>query len=329
MILSSIMLSVRESVFVATLAIILVGTLVFLEYKGYIPHYHLQGFGSSELYRIPKYLYISGIVFIFVSYTLLYITNYIVSNLKRFERSSRIANIELRKHDRIKNTFVLRLANDIKGHIYAIQNSLNVFKGQTRSKLDPNQDEMLNRAFKRTQIVSIIIKDLLNLTRMQMLDEFAIDKYSLRESIFRVVKNVSRQADEKSVSIETYIDENIETIYGNQTSTEEMLSTLLLNAIKYTEERGHVKIAVYDMRLNVAIDIEDNGIGIPKDSLKKIFEDFYRAPNARSFSQDGTGMGLSIVSEIVKKHKGKIRVESEENEGTAVSVILPKDPLMK
>jgi two-component system phosphate regulon sensor histidine kinase PhoR len=114
-------------------------------------------------------------------------------------------------------------------------------------------------------------------------------------------------------------------IVGNQFSFEEMVTNLLFNAIKYTPANGTVEILAEDRENCVFVQIADTGIGIPKEEQGKIFDEFYRAANAKSIERDGTGLGLSIVKYIVERHGGEIRVESEEGCGTTFQLRLPKD----
>jgi len=116
----------------------------------------------------------------------------------------------------------------------------------------------------------------------------------------------------------------VDQIVGNQFSIEETVTNLLLNAIKYTPEKGQVTLNVKDDADAILIEIEDTGIGIPKKELDLVFEEFYRASNARKVEKDGTGLGLSIAKHIVERHGGRIGVESEEGRGTKFTLTLPK-----
>jgi signal transduction histidine kinase len=97
---------------------------------------------------------------------------------------------------------------------------------------------------------------------------------------------------------------------------------LVGNAVKYTPEDGTVTVTVREQELQVAVEVRDTGIGIPTESLPKLFSEFYRAPNAKAF-ETGTGLGLVIVKELVESFNGRISVESEEGKGTAFTVHLP------
>lgn len=102
-----------------------------------------------------------------------------------------------------------------------------------------------------------------------------------------------------------------------------MISNLLSNCIKYTLNGGHIEIHIEEKSKKVKIDISDNGIGISKEDLTKIFDRFFRVDKARSESP-GTGLGLAIVKSIVESHQGKIEIFSELDRGTTVSVVLPQ-----
>jgi two-component system phosphate regulon sensor histidine kinase PhoR len=91
------------------------------------------------------------------------------------------------------------------------------------------------------------------------------------------------------------------------------------NAIRYNRPQGHVWVHVKDK----TITIQDDGIGIPKEQVPRIFERFYRVDKSRSKKTGGTGLGLAIVKHIVELHKASIHVESDENTGTTITVVFP------
>nr|WP_245522834.1 ATP-binding protein [Thermoanaerobacter italicus] len=104
---------------------------------------------------------------------------------------------------------------------------------------------------------------------------------------------------------------------------EQVIVNLVTNAIKYTPENGMIKIMTEYDESFASLIVEDNGIGIPKEDLPRIFERFYRVDKARSRELGGTGLGLSIVKQIVELHKGEVNIESEVGKGTIVRVKLP------
>ena len=103
-----------------------------------------------------------------------------------------------------------------------------------------------------------------------------------------------------------------------------MFINLIDNAIKYTREGENIHISLFEEEDSVTVAIEDNGIGIAKEHLDRVFERFYCVDKARSSELGGTGLGLGIAKHIVLIHNGEIHIESEVNKGTKVFVTLPK-----
>jgi len=324
MILAGIMLPLRQSFLQTTFALLLVGSMAYMEFHKIIPHHCLIGFITHHHTYEGVFLLWTSLIFVMASYLIIYMTNYITGNLRKFEKANRLANIELNRKDKIKSEFVLRLTHDIKGHIYAIQTCLSVVRSNMFGKLDPKQEEFINRAYKRTKTLSDFAKDLLNHTQMLMTKELKMETFSLRDSARKVVNTYSNNAKWKSINVTFKMDDAIGDINGNQLTIEALLSNLLFNAIKYTHEKGSVSLILKDRRKSVLIKVADTGIGIAEDDQTKIFEEFYRAQNAKALDTDGTGMGLSIVSQVVKIHKAKIWFESKMKEGTTFWVSIPK-----
>ncbi|HEC04405.1 MAG TPA: PAS domain-containing sensor histidine kinase, partial [Phycisphaerales bacterium] len=124
------------------------------------------------------------------------------------------------------------------------------------------------------------------------------------------------------LSVETQGDDF--TINADRDKIEQVLVNLLDNAIKYTGESGLIEISIVDRGGEIRLAVSDDGIGIAKEHLDRIFERFYRADKARSRELGGTGLGLSIAKHIVLAHKGTITVESKPGRGTTVIVTLPR-----
>ena len=105
---------------------------------------------------------------------------------------------------------------------------------------------------------------------------------------------------------------------------ERLFTNLISNAVKYNLEGGSVTIRAMENEDLLSVEISDTGIGIPKTDAAKIFDIFHRADNAKSVDEEGSGVGLSIVKQIVEAHGGTIRMQSEEGKGSTFTVDLPK-----
>ncbi len=326
MIISSAIFSWKGSYFHSGLIILMFGSVVLLECHGIIPHHHLQGFIHPELYRNSLYIYGAGSVFITASLLLVSLTHMVVSRSIKIEESYVFTNLELEKKDKLKNEYVLRLTHDIKAHLAAIISCLDVVRNQFGGSLNEKQSEFLNRAYHRTHLLVNFVKDLLNLTKKRLVQEIEFEAFSLPEVINKVTFSAALLARDKSIDFKVHIDNNISTIYGNPFTIEELYTNMLFNALKYTPQGGRIEVIVRNRLDHVVTEISDTGIGIPQDEISRIFDEFYRASNVPKDISTGSGLGLSIVKQILDSHKGKIWVQSEPGVWTKFTFTLPKKP---
>ncbi len=325
MIIGSIMLSTKESFFQTSFALMLLGSMTFLEYSGIIKHFPLQGFITSNMYNNLTYLASTGFIFISTSYFVVYITRNIIKQSEKHEAAYLKANAKLKQRDKVKNEYVMRITHDIKGHITAIQSCISVLNEKLTGPLNPQQEDFVSRAHKRIQILNNFISDLLSITNKRLLLQSEKKYFSIKNSLEEIIKMFEDSAQEKNISIIKNIDTSVENIYGEPSSIEEVLSNLIQNAIKYSPAGKIVLINIKDKQENVLIEVIDNGMGIPEYEIPYIFNEFYRASNVKANIKDGTGLGLAISKHIVEDHGGKIWVESIENFGTTFYLLLKKD----
>lgn len=258
--------------------------------------------------------------------------NLFFTELKKQEEAVRQANIQLKEanhllkeKDRIKDEYVARVTHDIKGHLAAIQSCLYIAADESLGALNEKQAEFLRRSRNRTLQLTNFVKELLSLTQMRLSGQLQMEPFSLPECISKALAGVATNASNKSITVTSDVDPSLGRIFGNEFSINEMISNLLLNAVKYTPEGKSVHLEAKSRDDTVHIEISDTGIGIPENELDNVFEEFFRASNARKREKDGTGLGLSIVRQIIDRHGGEISVRSMENQGTTFTVILPKN----
>ncbi|MHC4119432.1 MAG: sensor histidine kinase [Planctomycetota bacterium] len=295
-----------------------------LEHKQYISHYCLKGFVphcSQE-----SMLYVLGTFGVFTTglFVAVYMANYIAIRLKHTEHAYREANVMLKEKDRIKDEYVSRVTHDIKGHLATIQGCLAVVADRMTGKLDDQEADLIRRAHVRSVKLTNFVRALLRLTQMRLSNRLEMADFSLGEALRNATGAVEAKAVDKSITLNCSINSSVEKVFGNQFSTEEMVTNLLLNAIKYTPANGTIDVSAEHNEKSVLVTISDTGIGIPKEEQGKIFDEFYRATNAKRTERDGTGLGLSIVKYIVERHGGQISVESEQGRGTAFKLSLPR-----
>jgi hypothetical protein len=243
MIIASILLSMRESYLQATFAVCLFGLLVLLEYKQLIPHYCLTGFVPHCL-RQDK-LYVLGTFFAFTTavYLAVYMANYIAIRLKHTEHAYRQANMMLQEKDRIKDEYVLRVTHDIKGHLATIQGCLGAVVDRLTGPLGDQEADLIKRAHARSVKLTNFVKSLLRLTEMRLSDRSEMDVFPLSDALRNAVSTVEARAQEKAITLGCTIESPMDDIFGDRLSIEEMVTNLLLNAIKYTPEKGTIEMS--------------------------------------------------------------------------------------
>ncbi len=317
MIIASTLLDRRASFLQATFAISLFFGMVISEYLGILPHYCLKKFIVYD--QRQNLIYITGISFVFVS--TLYIAVYIATSISKRLRQREKA---LEEKDHIKSEYVLRVTHGIKEHLSAIQGCLEPVAEGITGALNPKQFDLVQRAAQRTMKLMFFVRALLEITRIKLSKEIKMEYFSLRDTVSEAVNYISSRAESKNIPVGFTADAGTYNIRAAKEYIRETMVNLLVNSIKYTPRNGKVDIKLSDKGSSVVIEISDTGIGIPKNELSRIFEEFYRASNAKEVERDGTGLGLSIAKQVIEMHKGKIWVESEEGKGSKFGIELPK-----
>lgn len=231
----------------------------------------------------------------------------------------------VRQLERIRQDFVANVSHELKTPITSI-------KGFVETLLDSfpeNRAEaqrFLGIIGKHADRLDAIIEDLLSLSRLEQEragKEIRLDSVGIVDVLSSAAAACDRQASEKKITIDIVCDDSI-TAMVNPLLLEQVIVNILDNAIKYSGPEDTVNLrADYDGEY-VEIRITDNGIGIERKHLPRIFERFYRVDKARSRDQGGTGLGLAIVKHIVLAHGGNVLVESTPGRGSTFIVKLPR-----
>jgi two-component system phosphate regulon sensor histidine kinase PhoR len=129
--------------------------------------------------------------------------------------------------------------------------------------------------------------------------------------------------NDKNGTIDFLLNASNDTISGDNAHFRNMISNLMDNAIKYSQDPVHIKISTHSTKNHLVIRIEDNGIGMSKESVKRVFEKFYRAHTGNLHNVKGFGLGMSYVKTVIDAHKGKIKVDSTVGKGTSFTVEVP------
>jgi len=188
-------------------------------------------------------------------------------------------------------------------------------KKQLLSVLQSNLEEV--------ERLTKLAEDLLYIFRLEINEvDSNLERISIKDISEKVIKLMTPYAKKKEIDIELQASEDLY-ILGNPEEIRRILFNLIKNAIDYNKYKGKVKVRFIKDNKYLVLEIEDTGIGIPKDEIPLIFNRFYRVDKSRSSQIQGTGLGLSIVKGIVDKYNGKIIVESKLGEGTIFKILLP------
>jgi two-component system phosphate regulon sensor histidine kinase PhoR len=234
----------------------------------------------------------------------------------------------IRRLESIRRDFVANVSHELRTPITSIRGYVEtLLDGALESRED--SEHFLKIVLKQSGRLSAIIDDLLSLSRIE---EEASDGDIVKEVeplcmvLDSAVQTCQLNADERNVEILLECEDNLQ-FRMNSTLMEQAVVNLLVNAIKYSKKDGKIQLRAGKVSMDgeelVCIEVKDNGIGIAREHLPRLFERFYRSDKARSRELGGTGLGLAIVKHIVGAHEGRIEVESTEGKGSSFTMFIP------
>lgn len=202
---------------------------------------------------------------------------------------------------------------------------LGVLRGYAGGLTD-KQAEVLARIRRRLEFLERLINNLLDLAASQSTALEARGAVLVNASVGRTVLFLQPRAEEKDVTLTYHGCCDDLTVRGTDDGLDRVFVNLVGNAIKYTPPGGRVDVWLRRVDQEVQVEVTDTGIGIPEDALSHLFEEFYRAPNVKALDEVGTGLGLTIVKDLVDRYGGRIEVESTVGQGTTFTVTFPLFP---
>jgi two-component system sensor histidine kinase VicK len=238
-------------------------------------------------------------------------------------------NTELKKLDDMRKEFVANVSHELR-------TPLTTVKSYTETLIDGAVDdkevamEFLDIINSEADRMSFLVRDLLQLSRF---DNKQIDLQFSSINVNNFVRENVRQsrihAENKKQSLTCEFSPNDIYIWADKDRVTQVINNIITNSIKYSPEGAKINVKVHEDKNYVMISVQDNGMGISKDDLPRIFERFYRVDKARSRAMGGTGLGLAIAKEIMDLHGGKIVVESQLGFGTTMTLCFLKNTNIK
>ena len=225
--------------------------------------------------------------------------------------------------DRDKSKFLRITTHELRSPVRVTESLLMTLAEGYAGPLTPDQQDVLTRAQRRLASLHELIDDLLDLAAGKAgLEHASPEVVDLGRAAAEIVDRFRPVAEGKGVGLDLARPPEALDVFCDRGDLDRILVNLVGNAVKYTAA-GAVRVAVRRDDGRVRVDVADSGIGIPKDSLPFLFNEFYRANNAKAGGEPGTGLGLAIVKLLVGRCGGEIAVESEEGRGTTMTVTLP------
>lgn len=226
----------------------------------------------------------------------------------------------LKKLDRIKSDFVSTVSHDLRSPLTAILGYVELI--ERAGPVNELQRDFIHRVQTSVHNITHLVDDLVELGRIESGFDSRKEPVHLEQLIPLVVDQLKNQMDDKHQTLLLEVPEVLPPVFANPVQLRQMVENLLENASKYTHPGGIVTVHATLEDQQIILRFIDNGIGIPQVDLPFIFDKFYRASNANN-EMSGTGLGLSIVRSIVEAHQGRIWVESQPDEGSTFTVVLP------
>ena len=232
----------------------------------------------------------------------------------------------LKELDKMKSEFIAMVTHELRAPIAAVEQQLTVILNKMAGEITEKQEQLLGRAKERTKGLLTLIKDLLDLSKIEAgkMVQYK-EPLHLQEVVQKVVDLMRAEAEAKKLDLQFTAPPQLSLISADRNSMEGIFTNLISNAIKYTPEGGKVWVHLEEEGGFAKATVSDTGIGIKKEDLSRIFDKFYRVKTVETRQIVGTGLGLSIVKSVVDAHLGSIFVESEEGGGTIFTVLLPKE----
>lgn len=229
------------------------------------------------------------------------------------DKSGHYRIIEMRKD------FIANASHELKTPITIIRGFAETLHDNPELPLEMTQD-ITGKIVRNCERMATIVRDLLALADIENIPQSHLSAIEIEPLAQKIKSQILQVHVEAEITIQA---ESQVVIKGDHDLIEMALSNLMENAVKYSNVPAKVLVNISQEHGNVIIQVKDEGIGIPKEDLSRIFERFYRVDKAHSRKVGGSGLGLSIVETIIKKHFGTISVESELGQGSTFTITLP------
>lgn len=340
-IIAAMLLSRAATVAHASLGLGLIWVVAAGEATGLLAHYPLADTWREGAFRDPLLIAAQLLVLGVTLHLAAYLGSTIAVHLRGRElevmglsrqledRARRLGEAleQVRRTERFKSQYLRKVAHELRGPLGTVHTTLKIVLGGLAGDLPAPARGHVARVAQRTKELAVVVNDLLALSRAHEVTapaEFIpVDVGALAREI---VGEARPGAEAAGVALSDAIAQRMPPLRGDPDGLGQLLRNLVQNAVRYTPPGGRVAVTLERVADRLRLVVADTGIGIPEDDRERIFDEFYRAANARGQSSTGTGLGLAIVKAVVAQHGGTVTLSSELGEGSSFEVLLPLAP---
>ncbi len=246
--------------------------------------------------------------------------------VKKFATDKKLEIEMLKIREEYRREFLGNVSHELKTPLFTVQGYISTLLDGAME--DKNiRKKYLKRAEKGVERLIYIVEDLDMITKLEVGDlNLEFSQFDIVDLIQNVFDLLEMKADRKQITL-AFENDHIQPIFvkGDKDKLQQVIENLIVNSIKYGKEGGLTEVSVINLtKKKVLVRISDNGEGIEKQNLPRLFERFYRVDKSGSRTEGGSGLGLAIVKHIIEAHKERIYVESEFRIGSEFSFTLPK-----
>ncbi|MCM8763236.1 MAG: ATP-binding protein [Candidatus Omnitrophica bacterium] len=223
-----------------------------------------------------------------------------------------------------KSDFISAVSHELRTPLTSIKGFAAILLAEKLGALPPAVKERLEKINRHSDELVRMVNDLLDIARIESgKTVMKIEPQDLKSIIATVSDLIAVQCKNKNIELTQVVPQDLPLVLADKSQIERVFINLLGNAVKFTPQNGRITISARGKNGFVEVEVADTGIGIPEESLPSIFEEFYRVDNEINQQVKGSGLGLSLVKNIVEAHKGRISAKSKLNEGSTFSFTLP------
>lgn len=246
-------------------------------------------------------------------------------DLQRANAELLAANEEILKTNRMKSQFFANMSHELRTPLTAIIGFSELLQDRTFGDLNESQARYVDNIYRSSRHLLNLINDILDLAKVESGKmKITLEPFSLKECLDQVSNVVRPLAMEKNIALSVGIEDEIDTVVGDEVRIKQIMYNLLSNGIKFTDQGGRVEVCARSVDNILHVSVTDNGIGIEKEYHEIIFSEFQQVDGSYSRRHEGTGLGLALTRKLVDLHGGRVWVESEgEGKGSTFTFTLP------